>query len=369
MIWKFLTGALAASFLASTALAEEVDATTNTAPEAVHHAKKKKKRAAALPVNKEEAKAPAPAEKPLIALPEPNLDFLSAGFDYAYGAKFMSDYLVRGISNSAHRPAGNVYGELRYGWLYAGTSVTNVTLPTSPLAEVDIYGGIRPTWGPLTLDFGAIYYAYPSNHQQWWLFAGAPPVATFRQALGAAPTTAFDPSYVEIYFKPSWALNDYLTLGGQLAYAPSWNNYGAHALYSEINAKVTPFANTDYSGFSISGAFGHYYLGMATTQYGQSYIDPDPFVFANGFSAGTKGFKFASYNTWNVGASYNWNMVTLDLRYYDSNLTRAGCFINTSDPSGNFVAALSPIGQSSSSWCGQRFVASLSIDFTSATFK
>ncbi|MBU3890142.1 hypothetical protein FM996_09650 [Methylosinus sporium] len=309
-----------------------------------------------------------PEAKPLIALPEPNVDFLGAGFDYAYGAKFMSDYIVRGISNSAHRPAGSVYGELRYGWFYTGLAATNVTLATSPLAEVDISAGIRPTWGPLTLDFGAIYYAYPSNHQQWFI-GGAIPVTTFKNSYTALPTTAFDPSYIEIYFKPSWALNDYLTLGGQLAYAPNWNRYNAHSLYSEINAKVTPFANTDYSGLSISGAFGHYYLGMSDASYGGSYIDPD-YAFLSTGILGTKGFKFASYNTWNVGASYNWNVVTLDLRYYDSNLTRAGCFLNTSDPSGNMMASLNTLtGQSSSSWCGSRFVASLSVDFSSATFK
>lgn len=282
-----------------------------------------------------------PEAKPLIALPEPNVDFLGAGFDYAYGAKFMSDYIVRGISNSAHRPAGSVYGELRYGWFYTGLAATNVTLATSPLAEVDISAGIRPTWGPLTLDFGAVYYAYPSNHQQWFI-GGAIPVTTFKNSYTALPTTAFDPSYIEIYFKPSWALNDYLTLGGQLAYAPNWNRYNAHSLYSEINAKVTPFANTDYSGLSISGAFGHYYLGMSDASYGGSYIDPD-YAFLSTGILGTKGFKFASYNTWNVGASYNWNVVTLDLRYYDSNLTRAGCFLNTSDPSGNLVASLNTL--------------------------
>ncbi|TDX66908.1 uncharacterized protein Gcw-chp [Methylosinus sp. sav-2] len=310
---------------------------------------------------------PEPA-KPLVAWPEPNLDVFDAGFDYAYGAKFMSDYIVRGISNSAHRPAGSVYEELRYGWFYTGLAATNVTLATSPLAEIDITAGIRPTWGPLTLDFGAIYYAYPSNHQQWFI-GGAIPVTTFKNSYTALPTTAFDPSYVEIYFKPSWAVNDYLTLGGQIAYAPNWNNYSAHALYSEINAKVVPFANTDYSGLSLSGAFGHYYIGNSSPAYGGSYIDPDYAFLATGV-LGTKGFKFASYNTWNVGASYNWNVVTLDLRYYDSNLTRAGCFLNTSDPAGNYVASVNTLtGQSSSSWCGARFVASLSIDFSSATFK
>ncbi|PWB80447.1 MAG: hypothetical protein C3F11_18010 [Methylocystaceae bacterium] len=339
---SYLTCAAAAALIATSALA--ADPVTTKAPE------------------------PPPA-KPLIAWPEPNFDVLQAGFDYAYGAKFMSDYIVRGISNSAHRPAGNVYGELRYGWFYSGLAATNVTLATSPLAEIDIYGGIRPTWGPLTLDFGAIYYAYPGNHQQWFI-GGVIPVTTFKNSYGALPTTAFDPSFIELYFKPSWAVNDYFTLGGQLAYAPNWNRYNAHALYSEINAKVTPFAGVDYfSGLSVSGAFGHYALGYSDASYGGSYIDPDFGFLATGI-LGTKGFKFASYNTWNVGASYNFEVATLDLRYYDSNLTKAGCFLNTSDPSGNLQASLNIFtGQSSSSWCGARFVASLSIDFSSATFK
>ena len=176
---------------------------------------------------------------PSPVLARADFDVLEAGFDYAYGAKFMSDYIVRGISNSAHRPAGSVYEELRYGWFYTGLAATNVTLATSLAGRDRHHRRHPPTWGPLTLDFGAIYYAYPSNHQQWFI-GGAIPVTTFKNSYTALPTTAFDPSYVEIYFKPSWAVNDYLTLGGQIAYAPNWNNYSAHALYSEINAKVVP---------------------------------------------------------------------------------------------------------------------------------
>ncbi len=26
---------------------------------------------------------------------------------------------------------------------------------------MDWYGGIKPTWGPATFDFGVIYYTYP----------------------------------------------------------------------------------------------------------------------------------------------------------------------------------------------------------------
>jgi hypothetical protein len=349
MKWIYLTGVAAAAFCATAASAADM-AGMKKAPE-----------------------APPPA-KPFVAWPEPNFDVLGSGFDYAWGAKFGSDYISRGISQTARGPSATVYGEARYGWFYAGIQPWNVRLPTSPLMELDIYGGIRPTWGPLTLDFGVIYYAYPGNHQQWWL-GGSVPVATFNSGpFGAAvaPTTAFDPSYVEIYAKPSWAINDWFTLGSVFAYDPNWNNYGAHALYTEGNLKITPLPNTDYSGFSISGAFGHYYLGMANTSYGASYVDPDYVSFATGGGSwGAKGFKFASYNTWNVGMSYNWNMVTLDLRYHDSTQSKGACFINTSDPSGNYGAVINAAttNRSSSSWCGSRFMASVSVDFTSATFK
>ena len=34
--------------------------------------------------------------------------------------------------------------------------------------EVDLYGGIKPTWGPLTFDFGVLYYAYPGRGIPPW---------------------------------------------------------------------------------------------------------------------------------------------------------------------------------------------------------
>lgn len=300
--------------------------------------------------------APVPEAKPLIAWPTPNFDVFGAGFDYAFGVKMQSDYVSRGISQTNRRPSATAYGELRYGWFYAGVQPWNVNLPTQPTMELDLYGGIRPTWGPLTLDIGAIYYAYPGNKTQYFL-GGAMPVLTFWTPLGV-PTTARDPSYVEIYGKTAWALNDYLTIGTGTYYAPNWNNYNAKGLYNEINAKIT-FGET---GFSLSGAFGHSFLGRTSWEYGFSYVDPRQF-----FDLIPRGLKFASYNSWNLGVSYNYKVATLDLRYYGSSLGKAGCALNSSDPAANMGAALFLVGQSN--WCGNRFVASLSLDFSSATFK
>ena len=50
-------------------------------------------------------------------------------------------------------------------------------------------------------------------------------------------------------------MNDYLTIGAEFGYDPSWANYNAHALYSGGNAKLS----LPGTGFSVSGAFGHYF--------------------------------------------------------------------------------------------------------------
>ena len=300
----------------------------------------------------EPAVAPLPPPAPMIAIPQPNFDVLGGGFSWSTGVQFMSENIWRGISLTNHLPGGLAYGELREGWFYLGGDVLNVTLPTSPAGQLDVYGGVRPTWGPLTFDFGAVYHGRPDNQNQWFL-GGVQPVLTYRTP-GGLPTTPFDQSFVEIYGKPSWAINDYLTIGAEFGYDPSWADYNAHALYSGGNVTVS----LPGTGFSISGGFGHYFLGMGDPTYGPSYIQPG--------IKGIQGFKLASYNTGNVGASYKWNNVTLDVRYSGTTLTQRGCFTDVANPVGNFAAAVS--GQGFSNWCESRVVGSIKVDFDSTMF-
>jgi len=300
----------------------------------------------------EPAVAPFPPPAPMIAIPQPNFDVLGGGFSWSTGVQFMSENIWRGISLTNHLPGGLAYGELREGWFYLGGDVLNVTLPTSPAGQLDVYGGVRPTWGPLTFDFGAVYHGRPDNQNQWFL-GGVQPVLTYRTP-GGLPTTPFDQSFVEIYGKPSWAINDYLTIGAEFGYDPSWADYNAHALYSGGNVTVS----LPGTGFSISGGFGHYFLGMGDPTYGPSYIQPG--------IKGIQGFKLASYNTGNVGASYKWNNVTLDVRYSGTTLTQRGCFTDVANPVGNFAAAVS--GQGFSNWCESRVVGSIKVDFDSTMF-
>jgi opacity protein-like surface antigen len=297
--------------------------------------------AADLP-NKKAPLAPAPAATP-------------DGFDFAFGAKLMSDYISRGITQSNHRPSGTVYFEPRYNigdtQLYVGVQPWTVSLPTSPSAEVDLYGGVRQTIGAFSVDVGGIYYLYPGNSRQYWTdFA----TNTFLNPVGVSAaqcnggagvftgfcaTTARDPSFLELYLKPSYNVTDSFNIGGNIYWSPNWNNYHFQSGYFSATAKYT-FGD---SGFSVSGEFGRMVLG--TTKAGS--------IFGV--------VRFPSYNTWNAGVSYAWKNLTADLRYTGSDLSKANCYAVTSDQHGN-VPGLVPTG--TSNWCGQRIMATLSVDFT-----
>src|SRR5487761_2542748 len=89
-------------------------------------------------------------------------------WDIAFGAAAMNDYLFRGITQSNHNPSVAAYFEPRYNvtkdlQLYIGTSTESISFANRAAAEVDVYGGIRPTFGAFAFDFGVWGYLYPGG--------------------------------------------------------------------------------------------------------------------------------------------------------------------------------------------------------------
>lgn len=74
-----------------------------------------------------------------------------------------SDYVFRGVSQTDGKPqvSGGVDGTA--GRAYGGLWASNVDYRDGTNAEVDLYGGVRPTVGPWTVDLGAIAYLYPGQ--------------------------------------------------------------------------------------------------------------------------------------------------------------------------------------------------------------
>lgn len=260
-----------------------------------------------------------------VAVPAPIAAPAPWAFDFAFGGKVMSDYNFRGISQSARGPAVSVYGEARYGWLYAGAAYWTTKLPNRPIGEVDIYAGIRPVVGDATFDLGVMYYIYPNETQ---FITTAPPAPA-----GFAGTwTANRSNFVEFYGKVGYDITPQFNVGAALYYAPNWLGTGAYGTYGEVNAKYKlP------NDFAISGAVGHYWLG---TTYG--YLG---------------AVNLQDYVYWNAGVSWTYkDSVTLDLRYHGTNLTSQQCFATTGDYRGVFT------GSGRSNWCGHSVVATLSVD-------
>lgn len=215
-------------------------------------------------------------------------------FDIAFGATATTDYISRGITQTEHDPALQGYVEFDPGIFYAGVWASNVKFGERD-AELDLSAGIRPEWDKFSFDFGYVHYVYPGN---------------------------VSPDYGELYAQVDYAPNDSVTLGGKLYFAPDYSQSGGSAVYSEVNTEIAlP------SDFAFSAALGYQTFESAVGL-------PD-------------------YLSWNAGLSWTWkDTFKVDLRYWDSDLSRGGC--------SNFGIA---------SGCDPRVVLSVSVDTSWSALK
>jgi len=274
-------------------------------------------------------------------------------FEWAFGGALLSDYNFRGISQSNRGTSATVYSETRFKpnsnfELYFGSQYWAVTLPTNPTCECDIYGGIRPTFGPLAFDFGAIYYWYPKERQHAAVVgADEPPYRN-------GNTTLKDTDYWEVYAKLQWeVVKDRFWLGVNEYYSPSWLHTGAYGNFVSGTAKV---AGQSFSlawwrdiGWYISGEVGYYSFGSTDAGAAAAYVP---------------GTKLPNYTFWNVGLAFTWKVFTFDFRYYDTDLNKTNCNILSGDPS-----ASASLAGPQSRWCSSAFIAAMKFDLTLANLK
>ncbi len=99
------------------------------------------------------AHAPVPVEAPPPAA--------TASFDVSFGVSLTSDYISRGITNSANDLAVQGYIEPSYGWAYLNVWSSNVDYGEDFRgAEIDVALGVRPEFGPMSFDLGYVHYFY-----------------------------------------------------------------------------------------------------------------------------------------------------------------------------------------------------------------
>ena len=263
-------------------------------------------------------------------------------WDLAFGSAIMNDYVFRGVTQSNHKPSVAAYFEPRYNvnkdlQLYIGVAGESISFPNRAAAEIDIYGGIRPTFGMFAFDFGVWGYLYPGGSASTRCVPG---LGHPRLGSAVASTATADDSsravvpingnfakknasFYEVYGKVNITINDQFAVGFNEYYSPNFLNLGAWGNYASVTAKwtapTTTFGSTGV-GMYVSGEFGRQWLGTSDAFYGTA-----------GRSRTTNGIPEPSYNTWNIGVGFTYKVFTLDLRYSDTNLSKGDCNAFTSD--------------------------------------
>ncbi len=295
-------------------------------------------------------------------------------WDFAFGASITNDYRFRGIAQSNRQPSVAAYFEPRYNvsdtlQLYAGVGGASISFPNRAAAEIDVYGGIRPTFGAFAFDFGVFGYLYPGGRCHYGALVDTggqvlDPECLINIIAPSGNVIKKDLSFFEVYGKVLYTINDNWALGANYYYTPSFLNSGADGNYVSGTVKWTAPGTLLPMGLGmyISGEFGRQFLGTSDSFYGTAIASPlggGPFPF---------GIDYRDYNTWNAGIGFTYKVFTLDLRYSGTDLNKGDCNAFTSDQTATFTGSFTPINPTGfgSKWCGHAFVAKFSADLVAS---
>ena len=205
--------------------------------------------------------------------PEPSAPAgTNAKFDLGLGGAVVTDYVSRGITQTDSGPAIQGYVEPSYGIAYVNIWSSNVDFGDDFRgAEIDVAGGIRPKFGPLSLNVGWVHYFFMPED--------------------------VSPAYGEVFAKADYEVTAKFVIGTQIWFAPDFDQTGKTNTFPVIGAKWVLLKD-----LSLYGGVGY-----------QFFEDP-------------KAFESLA---WTVGVSYAWHSVTFDVRYWDTDLSDNACVIQS----------------------------------------
>jgi uncharacterized protein (TIGR02001 family) len=241
--------------------------------------------------------------------------------EFSARAGFASDYIYRGTTLSDHGPAAGAALEATFGALYAGTTVASVKLPTEPVAEFTMAGGIRPKIANIDFDLGVTYFLYPGER---------------------LPGETDGINYWEAVIRGDKSIGESIRIASGYAYSPNvsntgaWSQYVAAGLGYDLPTRLLPQS----LGVSFTTAVGYSWFGNQAQHLGN--------------------FPLPAYLNWQAGVTFTHKPFNLDLRYYDTNLSKENCFVFTGDPTARPGGRVDPITNPAglvSNWCGATIVA------------
>jgi uncharacterized protein (TIGR02001 family) len=201
------------------------------------------------------------------------------GFTFESNISFSTDYRFRGFTQTREGPAIQGGFDITYQWFYAGIWSSNVDFGRVPdafgrlrrvaEAEVEFYAGLKNKIRGVTVDVGAIYYAYPGSF-------GFPE----------------DLDYYEVKGGISGEIHKDLTLGVNIYYSPDYfGEVGRNWVFEGFWKRNLP----SFAGLqpSISGTLA--------------------------YNSGEESKGGIDYWYWNAGISFVFaDYFELDLRYFDT---------------------------------------------------
>lgn len=207
-------------------------------------------------------------------------------FEWSFNVGATSDYMFRGISQNDTDPALQGGVDISYGIFYAGIFTSMIDFDGAPPADVelDVYAGIKPEWMGVSFDLGVIYYTYPG-----------------------ADDGGAELNFVEFKAGASVSPIDKLTVGATVYYSPEytletgevWTFEGTAAYELRQIMMFTP---------TISATLGY--------QVGEG----DDFI-----AIGDDDYLY-----WNAGLSLAVDKLTLDFRYWDTDIDETGFCVKKS---------------------------------------
>jgi uncharacterized protein (TIGR02001 family) len=199
-----------------------------------------------------------------------------------------NDYIFRGVSQNRRDTTMQAGFDAAYGMFYAGTFTSGVDFDSksgtpgyNSSQEVDLYAGIKPTVGPVTLDLGVITYNYLGTN----LLPGF-----------------YDPFYYELKAGASITVLKDLALSGTIFYSPNYFAETGPALTFEGTASK-PIAKIGGVDVAASGTIGYTTYSDATSHGAANY----------------------DYTYGNVGLTGTVGALSLDLRWWDTDLPKNVC--------------------------------------------
>jgi uncharacterized protein (TIGR02001 family) len=200
-----------------------------------------------------------------------------------------TDYVFRGTSQSAEDPAVQGGVDATCGMFYAGVWASSIEFGSDASTEIDLYAGLKKSYGRFNFDVGLLYY----------LYAGSSPLIVLGQA--------GDLDFVEIKAGVSTEVWKGGTIGATVFFSPD---------YQLETGEVWTVEGSFSQALPNVGMFSPTFSALIGYQTGD---DPRwQAAFANGDD---------SFVYWNAGVTLGFlEKWSLDLRYWDTDISNGGGF-------------------------------------------